>query len=53
MKIFSRCTGNIFPEKYEWGKEDYWKDRLCEIYRNHGAKTLAPTEEIRMVLNNK
>lgn len=53
MKIFSRCTGNIFPEKYEWGKEDYWKDRLCEIYRNHGVKTLAPTEEIRMVLNNK
>lgn len=21
MKIFSICTGEIFPEKYEWGKE--------------------------------
>ncbi|HAT4232627.1 TPA: hypothetical protein I9006_000991 [Clostridium perfringens] len=50
MKILSRCTGEIFPEKYEWGKEEYWKDRLCEIYRNHGVKILAPTEEIRMVL---
>lgn len=50
MKILSRCTGEIFPEKYEWGKEEYWKDRLCEIYRNHGVKTLVPTEEIRMVI---
>ncbi|MBO3389657.1 hypothetical protein [Clostridium perfringens] len=50
MKILSRCTGEIFPEKYEWGKEEYWKERLCEIYRNHGVRTLAPIEEIRMVL---
>ncbi|HAT4161034.1 hypothetical protein [Clostridium perfringens] len=50
MKIFSRCTGEIFPKKYEWGKEEYWKDRLCEIYRNHGVKALAPAEEIKMVL---
>ncbi|HFD2035886.1 TPA: hypothetical protein ACF2DS_000757 [Clostridium perfringens] len=50
MKIFKKCTGEIYSQEYEWGKEEYWKERLCEIYRNHRVKTLAPTEEIKMVL---
>ena len=49
MHIVVRNTGEEYPKNLEWGKEDYWKDRLKEIWKNHYIKGIAPINNIDKV----
>lgn len=38
MRIWLRGTGEIYPEKYEWGKPEFWIDEVTKILSSRGLK---------------
>lgn len=36
MRIYTRSTGKTYPEKYEWGKPEFWIDEATKILSTKG-----------------
>lgn len=48
MKIYN-AEGDKYPNDLEWGKEEYWKERIAEIFDRNNMKDIVNINEIDRV----